>query len=112
MLYVATTDPVKRKPNPRLRGVLATNLAHAVPSVKPATAVAPTLDVAVCATNPRMKHVAPVWGTQLFVRNVKRWNWQIPLCANWPCKPMVKPWFICSAHGSNVSQSNCLLPRT
>ena len=90
-----TTDPVKRKPNLRLRDVLVTSLVHAVRNAMQATAVALMLGVVVCATNPLMKHVAPVWGTLPFVRNVKRWNWPILLCVNWLCKPMVKPWFIC-----------------
>ena len=93
--FEETTDPVKRKPNPPLQGVLAISLVHVAPSAIQVTVVALMLDAADCATSPLMKRAAPAWGTLPFVRNVKRWNWPIPLCVNLPCKPMVKPWFIC-----------------
>ena len=93
--FEETTDPVKRKPNPPLQDVLATSLVHVAPSAIQVTVVALMLDAADCATSQLMKRAAPAWETLPFVRNVKRWNWPIPLCANWLCKPMVKPWFIC-----------------
>ena len=96
------------------KGLPTTSSSKVLENYRPpydATAVALMLGVVVCATNPLMKHVAPVWGTLLFVRNVKRWNWPIPLCANWPCKPMEKLWCICSVHGSSARQSNCRPPR-